>query len=73
MNSPWNIAADFLIDMSFSIQDIEGMLQEYEQDHKTGMDTRALAELIYDYTSGYPFLVSRSCKLMDEYISGTER
>lgn len=73
MNSPWNIAADFLIDMSFSIQDIEGMLQEYEQDHKTGMDTRALAELIYDYTSGYPFLVSRICKLMDEYISGTER
>lgn len=27
-NSPWNIAADFDIDMSFSVKDIEGMLSE---------------------------------------------
>jgi len=72
-NSPWNIAADFLVDMSFSKQEIEEMLQEYEQDYKTGMDIRTLAESIYDYTSGYPFLVSRICKLMDEYVFGTER
>ena len=73
INSPWNIAADFLVDMSFSKQEIEEMLQEYEQDYKTGMDIRTLAESIYDYTSGYPFLVSRICKLMDEYVFGTER
>ncbi len=32
-NSPWNIAADFNIDMSFSAEDIAGMLKEYEEDH----------------------------------------
>lgn len=37
-NSPWNIAADFLVDMDFSTEDIKGMLQEYETDHHTGMD-----------------------------------
>ena len=30
-NSPWNIAADFRVDMSFSTSDIESMLGEYEQ------------------------------------------
>lgn len=27
-NSPWNIAVDFYMDMSFSAKDIQGMLQE---------------------------------------------
>lgn len=71
VNSPWNIAADFLIDMSFSTKEIAGMLAEYEADHNTGMDTNTIANLIYDYTSGYPFLVSRICKLIDERIAGT--
>ena len=34
-NSPWNIAADFRVDMSFSADDIAGMLSEYEADHHT--------------------------------------
>lgn len=68
MNSPWNIAADFLVDMSFSVKDIKGMLTEYETDHQTGMDTEKISELVYDYTSGYPYLVSRICKLIDERI-----
>lgn len=72
-NSPWNIAADFLIDMSFSVQEIEGMLKEYERDYRTGMNTRKIAGLIYDYTSGYPFLVSKICKLIDERIAGSEK
>lgn len=71
-NSPWNIGADFLIDMSFSVRDIMGMLEEYEADYKTGMDIREISELIYDYTSGYPFLVSRICKLIDERVAGSE-
>lgn len=71
-NSPWNIAADFLVDMSFSVKDISGMLREYEADYKTGMDVDGISELIYDYTSGYPFLVSRICKLIDERIAGSE-
>ncbi len=36
-NSPWNIAVDFKIDMSFSEEDIKGMLDDYENDHHTGM------------------------------------
>jgi hypothetical protein len=58
--------------MSFSAEGIAGMLREYEEDHHTGMDEEKIAELIYDYTSGYPFLVSRICKLMDENIAGSE-
>lgn len=69
LNSPWNIATDFNIDMSFSKEEIVKMLEEYEADHHTEMDTVKMAELISDYTSGYPFLVSRLCKSMDEEIS----
>ncbi|MCD7766526.1 MAG: AAA-like domain-containing protein [Lachnospiraceae bacterium] len=72
-NSPWNIAADFLVDMSFSPKDIAGMLLEYENDYTVGMDIHAIAQVIFDYTSGYPFLVSRICKLLDEQIAGTDR
>lgn len=71
-NSPWNIAAKFDVDMSFSADGIEKMLQDYEQDYHTRMDTYEIANLIYDYTSGYPFLVSDLCKIIDEKISGTE-
>lgn len=72
LNSPWNIAVDFTIDMSFSAKEIAGMLGEYESDHETGMDISEMAGLIYDYTSGYPFLVSRICKLIDERVAGDE-
>jgi hypothetical protein len=65
-NSPWNIAADFKIDMSFGTAEISTMLADYESDHETGMDINAIAEEIYSYTSGYPLLVSRICKLIDE-------
>lgn len=65
-NSPWNIAAKFSVDMSFSEKDIAGMLGEYEKDYKTGMDVEEISHMIYDYTSGYPFLVSYICKVIDE-------
>jgi len=68
-NSPWNIAADFNIDMSLSAEGIGQMLTDYEKDYHTGMNVQAIARLIYDYTSGYPFLISRICKLVDEEIS----
>ena len=68
-NSPWNIAADFEVNMSFNSKDIEGMLRDYEADRNTGMDIGKIAGLIYEYTSGYPFLVSRICKIMDEELS----
>ena len=69
-NSPWNIAADFNIDMSLSEAGIKGMLDEYEADHHTGMDTSVIAKEIYDYTSGYPFLVSRICQKIDTQLDG---
>jgi len=72
-NSPWNIAADFNIDMSLSEDGIKGMLDEYETDHHTGMDTADIAKTIREYTNGYPFLVSRICQLIDENISKSIR
>ena len=71
-NSPWNIAAEFDVNMDFLKADIAGMLRMYEDDHQTGMDVEEMAGLLYDYTSGYPFLVSRLCKLLDEKIAGTK-
>ena len=68
-NSPWNIAADFTIDMSLSADGIKGMLNDYESDHHTGMNTGKIAAIIRDYTSGYPFLVSRICEKIDVDVS----
>lgn len=67
-NSPWNIAADFNVDMSFSPDDIAEMLEDYVADREVEMDISRIAGMLYEYTSGYPFLVSRLCKLMDEEI-----
>ena len=65
LNSPWNIAVGYDKDMSLSEAGIAGMLSEYEADHSTGMDVAAMAKRLRDYTSGYPFLVSRLCQIMD--------
>lgn len=70
-NSPWNIAADFLVEMSFSPEDIAGMLAEYEEDYHTGMDIPQMAQFLYASTSGYPYLVSRLCLFMDERLPGS--
>lgn len=67
-NSPWNIAADFDVEMSFSETDIKGMLSEYEKDYHWGFDLDVAATLIYYFTSGYPYLVSRICKIIDERL-----
>lgn len=71
-NSPWNIAADFNIDMSLSAKQIAGMLQEYENDNHTGMDVDGIAGYIYEFTSGYPYLVSAICKILDENLTTME-
>ena len=70
-NSPWNIAADFEIDMSFSAGDIAGMLREYEHDYSTGMDIQGISQMIWEYTEGYPYLVSRICQFIDEQVAGS--
>lgn len=68
VNTPWNISADFNIDMSLSANGIKGMLDEYEADHNTSMNTKLIADSIYEHTSGYPFLVSRICQIIDEQL-----
>ena len=68
-NSPWNIAADFNVDMTFHAEEIAQMLGDYERDVRTGMDIRAVSEEIYKYTNGYPFLVSKLCKVIDEELN----
>lgn len=79
-NSPWNIATEFKVDLSFSAKEIETMLVDY-QSHQTSVDARhamhlrldqenisVLSQEIYKYTSGYPFLVSKLCKLIEEEL-----
>ncbi len=65
-NSPWNIAVPFKKDMALPKEGIMQMLREYEDDHKTGMDIAEMTQLILNYTSGYPFFVSKICQLIDE-------
>lgn len=66
-NSPWNIATEFKIDMSFSAEEIQSMLNQWkEENDDRKMDVPLLSEEIYKFTSGYPFLVSKICKLIDE-------
>jgi len=67
-NSPWNIAVDFKVDLSFAPHEIETMLQDYRIDKQIQLDIPAIAERLYYYTSGYPYLVSKLCKFIDEEI-----
>ena len=67
-NSPWNVAADYELDMTFNPQEISTMLAEYESDYHIGFDIKEISEEIYKYTSGYPVLVSAVCKKIDENL-----
>jgi hypothetical protein len=67
-NSPWNIAVDFKVDLSFAPPEIETMLQDYSLEKQIQPDISAIAARLYYYTEGYPYLVSKLCKLIDEEI-----
>ena len=67
-NSPWNIAADFLVDMNLQVTEIKPMLDDYVAATGVTMDTQWFSEQLFYYTSGYPFLVSKLCKTIDEII-----
>ncbi|HBY19680.1 MAG TPA: AAA family ATPase, partial [Clostridiales bacterium] len=67
-NSPWNVAEKFNLDMTFNPEEIATMLVEYEADYKIGMNIAEISKEIYSYTSGYPFLVSNICKVIDEEL-----
>ncbi|MTK13751.1 MAG: AAA family ATPase, partial [Clostridiaceae bacterium] len=72
-NSPWNIAVDFNIDMSFSPTEIATMIEEYCNENTLSMDIHELSKEIYFFTEGYPFLVSRVCQIIDERIYPLEK
>lgn len=54
-NSPWNIAAEFNVDLSFNPSEIETMLKDYCDCNMLSMDLTAFSERIYYFTNGYPF------------------
>ena len=68
-NSPWNIAINFTVDMSFNPIEIETMLSEYKTDHDIRMDIISISKEIHSYTNGYPFLVSRICQCIYEELN----
>jgi hypothetical protein len=67
-NSPWNIAADFEVEMSFNPAEIAPMLEEYRLEEQVEMEVAPIAERLYYFTSGYPFLVSKLCKIIAEKL-----
>lgn len=67
-NSPWNIAVDFTVDLAFTSKEIETMLHSYCEERSLDMDIPLLAKSLYNFTSGYPFLVSRLCYIIDTYL-----
>lgn len=67
-NSPWNIAAEFTVDMNLQPSEIVPMLEEYARDKQVTLDPKLIAERLFYYTSGYPFLVSKLCKIIDEQL-----
>lgn len=66
--SPWNIAADFEVRMSFNVAEIGLMLTEYAKAEKVKIAIPEMAQQLYHYTSGYPFLISKLCKTMAEKL-----
>jgi hypothetical protein len=70
-NSPWNIAAEFTVDMNLHVREIIPMLEEYARDKQVALDPLLIANRLFYYTSGYPFLVSKLCKIIDEQILPT--
>jgi len=73
LNSPWNIAAPFDVNMSFSPLEIETMLEDYCSYNNLAMNISELSEKIFYYTDGYPFLVSKICQIIDEQILGVNK
>ncbi|BBE31491.1 hypothetical protein OSSY52_16320 [Tepiditoga spiralis] len=66
-NSPWNIAVDFDIDLSFNSDEISTMIVDYYNDRGYELNNvKYISEKLYYYTSGYPFLVSKLCQIIDE-------
>ncbi|MCP5051338.1 MAG: AAA family ATPase, partial [bacterium] len=67
-NSPWNIAVDFEVDLSLSPVEIASMLEDYVNETGVKVNIPMFSEKLLYYTSGYPFLVSFLCHIVDQKI-----
>ncbi|MEO0040908.1 MAG: hypothetical protein RL329_356 [Bacteroidota bacterium] len=67
-NSPWNIATDYKVDLNLYPHEIAPMLEDYSQERGVSMDVQEISYGLFYYTSGYPFLVSKLCKTIDEEL-----
>ncbi len=67
-NSPWNIAVDFEVDMALAPAEIASMLKQYATERRASLDIPYFSERLFYLTSGYPFLVSLLCKIIDEKL-----
>jgi hypothetical protein len=68
-NSPWNVAETFKVDLDLDVSEIESIILDYLSEHtEIYIDTQKIANILHRYTSGYPYLVSRICKLIDEEL-----
>ena len=65
-NSPWNIAADYKVNMNLQPAEIKPMLDDYCHETSVTMNTQLIADTLFYHTSGYPFLVSKLCKTIAE-------
>ncbi len=69
LNSPWNIAADLNVDLSFQAYQIVTMLDDFlTENPNINIPKKEIAEKIFYYTNGYPYLVSKICKIIYEDI-----
>ncbi|MFW5971875.1 MAG: hypothetical protein ACOCRL_00145 [Bacillota bacterium] len=69
-NSPWNVAETFKVDLDFDQSKIKSLLLDYLTEHpEVEMDVQIIARKLHKYTSGYPYLVSKLCKLIDEELN----
>jgi hypothetical protein len=68
LNSPWNIATTFKVDLNLNPSEIKAMLDDYAEEQSVVMDSQRIAEKLFYYTSGYPYLTSHLCKLIAEDI-----
>jgi energy-coupling factor transporter ATP-binding protein EcfA2 len=71
--SPWNIAVYFDESLGLPKRGILEMLEEYKADHGLKFDAARMSALLSEYTSGYPFLVSKLCTIIHSELLETAR
>lgn len=68
LNSPWNIAADYNVALTFGVEEVGSLLLAFSGETGVTMDFGSVGDRLVYYTSGHPFLVSKLCKIIDEEL-----